>query len=171
MSTASITSHNPSAPLRVALLGYGNAGRIFHAPLISGVPGLQLACIGSSKPDAVHADWPHVPVLPTPEAVLADPDIDVVVIATSNESHHPLAKAALLASGQLGRIVQVESHFDRYRPLVPGRWRDQDLPGSGLWFDLGAHLVDQALQLLCPATTCSFMPTCATTCRAVRRCR
>ncbi len=191
-------SNDLGAPLRVALIGYGSAGRIFHAPLISGVPGLQLACIGSSKPDAVYADWPQVRVLPTPEAVFADPEIDVVVIATSNESHHPLAKAALLAgkhvvvdkpcavtlaqaddllataaaqnrvltvfqnrrfdadflalktvlaSGQLGRVVQVESHFDRYRPQVPGRWRDQDLPGSGLWFDLGAHLVDQALQL------------------------
>jgi predicted dehydrogenase len=47
----------------------------------------------------------------------------------------------------LGRVVHVASHFDRYRPEVPQRWREQDLPGSGLWLDLGAHLVDQALQL------------------------
>lgn len=192
-------STNP--PLQIALIGYGNAGRIFHAPLISGVPGLHLACICSSKPEAVHADWPTVRVVATPEAVFADPGIDLVVIATSNESHFPLAKAALLAgkhvvvdkpcavtlaetdellatakqqnrvltvfqnrrfdadflalkdvlaSGQLGRVVHVESHFDRYRPTVPTRWREENLPGSGLWFDLGAHLVDQVLQLFGP---------------------
>jgi predicted dehydrogenase len=196
-STQSLGDH--AAPIQVALIGYGNAGRIFHAPLVSGVPGLELACICSSKPDAVHADWPLVRVLPTPEAVFADASIDVVAIATSNTSHHPLAKAALLAgkhvvvdkpfavslfeaedllatakaqnrvitvfqnrrfdadflalqqvlaSGQLGRLVHLESHFDRYRPDVPSRWREEDLPGSGLWFDLGAHLLDQALQLL-----------------------
>lgn len=201
MNESTIATNSASAvaaPLQVALIGYGNAGRIFHAPLISGVPGLQLACICSSKPEAVHADWPLVRVVATPEAVFADPGIDVVVVATSNTSHHAMAKAALqagkhvvvdkpccvtlaetddllataqaenrmltvfqnrrfdsdflalqqvLASGQLGRVVQIESHFDRYRPTVPARWREQSLPGSGLWFDLGPHLVDQALAL------------------------
>ncbi len=200
-SATQSTKPSPQSPLQIALIGYGNAGRIFHAPLISGVPGLHLACICSSKPEAVHADWPAVRVVPTPEAVFADASIDLVVIATSNESHFPLAKAALLAgkhvvvdkpcavtlaetdellataqqqkrvltvfqnrrfdadflalkqvlaSGQLGRVVQVESHFDRYRPTVPSRWREENLPGSGLWFDLGAHLVDQMVQLFGP---------------------
>jgi predicted dehydrogenase len=146
----------------------------------------------------VHADWPGAALVPTPEAAFADPRIDLVVIATSNASHHPLARAALLAgkhvvvdkpctvtlaetedllalaaqqnrlltvyqnrrydgdflllqqvlaSGQLGRITHFESHFDRFRSVIPGRWREQDIPGSDLWMDLGAHLVDQALQL------------------------
>ena len=190
--------NSPLLPLRVALVGYGNAGRIFHAPLISGMPGLALSHVVSSKPQAVLADWPLVKVLAQPEHAFADPEVDMVVIATGNESHFPLAHAALLAgkhvvidkpctvtleqtqtllalakaqgrvltvfqnrrwdadflglqeviqSGELGRIVYFESHFDRYRPVVPSRWREQDLPGSGLWFDLGAHLVDQALVL------------------------
>ena len=58
-----------------------------------------------------------------------------------------LALQQVIQSGQLGRVVQVDSHFDRYRPAVPVRWREQDLPGSGLWFDLGPHLLDQALVL------------------------
>lgn len=58
-----------------------------------------------------------------------------------------LALQQVMASDQLGRVVQVDSHFDRYRPTVPERWREQDRPGSGLWFDLGPHLVDQALVL------------------------
>ncbi|MBB1073710.1 oxidoreductase [Rhodoferax sp. 4810] len=188
-----------SSPVQVALIGYGSAAKIFHAPLIAGVPGLHLACICSTRPDTVHADWPEVRVAATPSEVFADASIDLMVIATPNDSHYPLALAALqagkhvlvdkpctvtladaehlldvaaqqgrvltvfqnrrldsdflalqqvLASGELGRVVQVDSHFDRYRPVVPSRWREEDLPGSGLWFDLGSHLVDQAL-LLC----------------------
>ncbi len=54
----------------------------------------------------------------------------------------------VIASGKLGRIVHFESHFDRYRPQVRARWREQAGAGSGLWYDLGAHLVDQVLQIL-----------------------
>lgn len=53
----------------------------------------------------------------------------------------------LLATGQLGRPVYFESHFDRFRPQVRERWREQAVPGAGLWVDLGAHLLDQAVQL------------------------
>ena len=188
----------PHTPLQVALIGYGGAGRIFHAPLIAGVPGLQLACIVTRQTDAVQRDWPAVPCVASASAALADPAIDLVVIATPNASHFELAQAALQAGkhvvvdkpctvtltetetlldlarqqgkvltvfqnrrfdsdflalqqviqkGQLGRVVQLDSHFDRYRPTVPERWREQNLPGSGLWFDLGPHLLDQALVL------------------------
>ena len=40
-----------------------------------------------------------------------------------------------------------ESHIDRFRPDVRVRWREQNVPGSGLWFDLGPHMIDQTLQL------------------------
>jgi predicted dehydrogenase len=53
----------------------------------------------------------------------------------------------VIATGELGRIVHFESHFDRYRPDVRPRWREQAIPGSGLWYDLGSHLLDQAVQL------------------------
>ena len=58
-----------------------------------------------------------------------------------------LALKAVLADGRLGRITHLESHFDRYRPEVRQRWREGGGPGSGLWYDLGPHLLDQALQL------------------------
>lgn len=53
----------------------------------------------------------------------------------------------LLESGLLGDIVDYESHFDRYRtdPRPKGAWREQPLPGSGIFYDLGSHLIDQAL--------------------------
>ena len=53
----------------------------------------------------------------------------------------------MLAGGELGRPVYFESHFDRFRPQVRERWREQPVPGAGLWVDLGSHLVDQAVQL------------------------
>ncbi|AKJ30291.1 oxidoreductase [Caldimonas brevitalea] len=184
--------------LRVGLLGYGYASKTFHAPLIAGVPGLQLAAVSSRDAAKVHADWPGLTVEPTPEALIARPDLDLIVVPTPNPTHHPLAKAALLAgkhvvvdkpftvtlaeareldalarhrrrvlsvfhnrrwdgdflglralldAGSLGRVVHFESHFDRFRPQVRARWREQSGPGAGLWYDLGPHLVDQALQL------------------------
>ena len=48
---------------------------------------------------------------------------------------------------RLGELRYFESRFDKYRPRVLGRWREQDRPGAGLVFDLGSHLIDQALLL------------------------
>jgi predicted dehydrogenase len=186
--------------LRVGLLGYGYAGKTLHAPLIRATAGLELAAVGSSDAAKVRADLPEVPVA-APEVVLARPDLDLVVIATPNHTHHDLARRALAAgkhvvvdkpftvtvaeaedlmrqseaagrllsvfhntrwnadvltvqhlinSGRLGDVVHFESHYDRYRPVVRPRWREQAGPGSGIWYDLGAHLVDQALRLFGP---------------------
>ena len=62
----------------------------------------------------------------------------------------------VLDSGVLGRLTHFESHFDRYRPLVRQRWRESGAPGSGLWYDLGAHLLDQTLQLFGAPQTLSL---------------
>jgi predicted dehydrogenase len=56
----------------------------------------------------------------------------------------------VVASGALGEVAHFESHYDRYRPEPRQRWRELPGPGSGIWFDLGPHLVDQALQLFGP---------------------
>ena len=186
-------------PIRVALIGYGYASKTFHAPLVAGVPGLtlQVVCTGRD-PAPVWADWPEVAVVGTVDEVLARSDVDLVVVPTPNDTHHAIARAALLHgkhvvvdkpftvtldegreleelarergrllsvfhnrrwdadfltlqqvmhSGQLGRIVHFESHFDRYRPEVRARWREQAGAGTGLWYDLGPHLLDQALML------------------------
>ena len=53
----------------------------------------------------------------------------------------------LLAGGELGRLALFESHFDRHRPAVKPGWRETGDRGSGLWFDLGSHLLDQVLCL------------------------
>jgi predicted dehydrogenase len=58
-----------------------------------------------------------------------------------------LTLRTLLDGHALGRVVQFESRFERYRPAVRDRWRERPGPGSGTWWDLGAHLVDQVMQL------------------------
>jgi predicted dehydrogenase len=69
-----------------------------------------------------------------------------------------LTLRALIASANLGAWVSFESSFNRYRPEVKSRWREQAGVGTGLWYDLGPHLLDQALQLFgCPlALTADF---------------
>jgi len=57
---------------------------------------------------------------------------------------------SLIAENHLGRITHYESHFDRFRPEIPPRWREQAAHGGGLLFDLGPHLIDQALALFGP---------------------
>ncbi|WP_253384412.1 oxidoreductase [unidentified bacterial endosymbiont] len=187
-----------SDSIRVGLIGYGYASKTFHAPLIAGTAGMTLAAVSSSDADKVHGDWPTVPVVSEPKHLFNDPNIDLIVIPTPNDTHFPLAKAALeagkhvvvdkpftvtlsqareldalakslgrllsvfhnrrwdsdfltikalLAQGTLGEIAFFESHFDRFRPQVRNRWREQAGPGSGIWYDLAPHLLDQAVNL------------------------
>ncbi|HMA50184.1 MAG TPA: oxidoreductase [Magnetospirillaceae bacterium] len=93
--------------LNVALVGYGYVGKTFHAPLIAATPGLTLHTIVSSRPDKVRADYPSVKVHPDLAAALADPAIELVVIATPNELHAPQAHRALEA----GKHIVVDKPF------------------------------------------------------------
>ena len=58
-----------------------------------------------------------------------------------------LTLRSLLRDGRLGKLCYLESRMDRFRPLVRDRWRERSGAGSGLWYDLGPHLLDQAVQL------------------------
>lgn len=187
-----------SETIRVGLIGYGYASKTFHAPLIDGTSGMTLAAISSSDEAKVRADWPAVSVVADPQQLFSDPSLDLIVIPTPNDTHYPLAKAALeagkhvvvdkpftvtlsqarelealarrcgrllsvfhnrrwdsdfltvkslISDGTLGEVSYFESHFDRYRPEVRNRWREQGGPGSGIWYDLGPHLLDQAITL------------------------
>jgi len=93
--------------IRVGLVGYGYAGKTFHAPLIQSITGLELTVVGSSKRDAVLADYPGVAVCSNMQDVATHPDVDLLVIAGPNESHYPLASAALHA----GKHVVVDKPF------------------------------------------------------------
>ncbi|MDQ1154061.1 oxidoreductase [Brevundimonas sp. SORGH_AS_0993] len=92
-----MTRSSSSAPLGVALIGYGLAGQTFHAPLIAATPGLALRVVVSSRPEAVLADLPQVEVLADLDAALARADIDLIVVATPDALHAEQSIAALKA--------------------------------------------------------------------------
>jgi scyllo-inositol 2-dehydrogenase (NADP+) len=53
----------------------------------------------------------------------------------------------LMEKKKLGDISTYEAHFDRYRPMVKDRWKENKIEGGGVLYDLGSHLIDQALCL------------------------
>jgi predicted dehydrogenase len=91
----------------VGLIGYGFAGKTFHAPLIRAVEGLSLLAIASSNADKVRKDFPGMSIFSSPVEMIAEDRIELVVIATPNDSHAPLARAALAA----GKHVVIDKPF------------------------------------------------------------
>jgi len=200
-----------SGTSRVGIIGYGLAGRVFHAPLVAATPGLELAVIVTGDPERAaraRSDHPDAEVVPDIEALFGRrPPVDLVVVAAPNQAHVPLARRSiaegipvvvdkplatsardgrrlvaeadragglltvfqnrrwdgdfltvrrLLAEGRLGRVHRFESRFERWRPaLREGSWREDPDPAlaGGLLFDLGSHLIDQALVLFGPAVS------------------
>ncbi len=196
------------APLRVALVGYGPAGSFFHAPLVAATPGLELDTVVTRSPERraqVRAEHPGAAFADSADELWARAgDLDLVVLASPNRTHVPLATAALeaglpvvvdkplaataeqaralaaladarglllsvfhnrrwdsdfltlralLDQGGVGEPYRFESRFERWRPQLKGGWRESGDPADvgGLLYDLGSHLVDQALTLFGPA--------------------
>ncbi|MFE2724376.1 Gfo/Idh/MocA family oxidoreductase [Kitasatospora sp. NPDC059327] len=210
MSPSARPPRQHDEPFRVGLIGYGLAGSAFHAPLIAGTPGLRLDAVVTANPDRraqLQREHPGARAVDTPEQLLADPDaLDLIVIASPNRTHVPLARAALNAGlatvvdkplaataadaqelctlarsrgvllsvfqnrrwdgdfltaarlvreGALGRVHRFESRFERFRPKPKAGWRELADPAEvgGTLYDLGSHLVDQALALFGPVET------------------
>ncbi|MEU4996643.1 Gfo/Idh/MocA family oxidoreductase [Streptomyces sp. NPDC021622] len=197
------------SPLRVALIGYGLAGSVFHAPLIAATEGLALDTVVTSNPERqaqARAEFGDELRFAATADELWDraDELDLVVIASPNKTHVALAHAALkaglpvvvdkpiagtaaearelaaladdrglllsvfqnrrwdndfrtlqklVADGELGDVWRFESRFERWRPQPKGGWRESGDPEEigGLLYDLGSHVVDQALVLFGPA--------------------
>ena len=194
-----------SGPLRVAVVGYGLGGSVFHAPLVEATDDMTLEVVVTSdreRAEAARRRYPRARVVGRAAELFEDPDrVDLVVITVPNAHHFELAEAALEAgmatvidkpvtptsaearrlarlaeekglsaipyhnrrwdgdyltleglvrSGRLGEVWRFESRFERWRPGPPPvrTWKhDASQPGGGILFDLGSHLVDQALHL------------------------
>lgn len=93
--------------INVGLVGYGFASKTFHAPLIQATESLNLVAVSSSDSGKVQADLPNVDVESKAQALFERNDIDLIVIPTPNDTHFPLAKAALNA----GKHVVVDKPF------------------------------------------------------------
>jgi scyllo-inositol 2-dehydrogenase (NADP+) len=94
-------------PIRVGLIGFGFSGRIFQANAIEAVAGLELAAIVQRSGAEAAAAFPHVKIVPTVEALLGDASIRLVVVATPNATHLPIARQCLLAD----RDVVIDKPF------------------------------------------------------------
>ncbi|MER5292161.1 Gfo/Idh/MocA family oxidoreductase [Streptomyces pharetrae] len=204
-----MTTGTSGTPLRVGLIGYGLAGSVFHAPLIATTEGLALDTVVTANPERqeqARTEHPGVRIAATPDELFDRAgELDLIVIASPNKTHVPLATAALkaglpvvvdkpvagtaaeargladlaadrglllsvfqnrrwdndfltlrklLAEGELGDVWRFESRFERWRPQPKGGWRESGDPAEigGLLYDLGSHVVDQALALFGPAT-------------------
>src|SRR5215469_4235433 len=84
--------------IRVGLVGFGMAGRVFHGPLISSVEGLELAAVVERTSNKAAERYPGITTYRTLEELLTDASIKLVVIATPNGSHFPIAMQALEAA-------------------------------------------------------------------------
>ncbi|MFJ8540771.1 Gfo/Idh/MocA family oxidoreductase [Streptomyces sp. NPDC093586] len=203
-----MTGTPPGTPLRVGLVGYGLAGSVFHAPLIAATEGLALDTVVTSDPDRqrqARDEFPDVRTVATPDELFdRAAELDLIVVASPNKTHVPLATRALQAGlpvvvdkpvagtaaearelaaladkrglllsvfqnrrwdndfltlrklldeGALGDVWRFESRFERWRPQPKGGWRESGDPAEigGLLYDLGSHVVDQALVLFGPA--------------------
>jgi scyllo-inositol 2-dehydrogenase (NADP+) len=202
---SSSNSSSTSSPLRVAIIGYGLAGSVFHAPLVATTPGMQVSAIVTSRPERqqqVRIHYPTAAILNNAEEIWEQANrYDLVVVAAANRAHVPLGLAALqaglpvvidkplaasvvdaerliamskqtgklltvfqnrrwdndfltvrklLAADLLGSITRYESRFERYRAQVNTQaWRESADPQEvgGLLYDIGSHLIDQALVL------------------------
>jgi scyllo-inositol 2-dehydrogenase (NADP+) len=199
--------------VHVGLIGYGIGGQVFHAPILTAVEGLVLKKIRAARTEQIklaNERYPEAETVADADDIIGDPAIDLIVIASPNTVHLPMAKQALQAgkhvvvdkpftitsaegdelialaakkqkvlsvfqsrrfdsdfrtiqqvikTGLLGNLVEMESRYDRFRNfLKPNAWREEDIPGSGLLYDLGSHLIDQALTLFgLPGSVTAFI--------------
>lgn len=201
------TYHHPQATggiglapqLRVGLIGYGFAGRTFHAPVITSVPDLHLAAVVERSATRSRERYPWVKVVDNVQHLYDDAEIDLIVVTTPSTNHVDFVRDALMAGKHvvvekpftattaeadelialakerqrvlsvfhnrrwdgdfltiqqilrqelLGRVVEVECHWDGFAPEArSGNWRDTAGSGTGVWYDLGVHFLDQVVCL------------------------
>ncbi|GAA4442153.1 Gfo/Idh/MocA family protein [Phytohabitans houttuyneae] len=195
--------------IRAAIIGYGLAGRVFHAPLISADPAYELAGIVTANPDRSSAAatlYPQARIFSTVDDLLAADDIDLVVVGAPTPDHaavatrtvecglatvvdKPLAVRSLeaaelielaslrgvpltvfqnrrwdgdfltvrklLSQGALGDVWRFESRFEWNSTRPRPQWKQETpgVDGGGVAYDLGAHLIDQAVQLFGPVAS------------------
>ncbi|HEV7593849.1 MAG TPA: oxidoreductase [Gemmatimonadaceae bacterium] len=94
-------------PIRVGLIGFGFVSKTFHVPLLQATDGYKITAVSSSRPADVSAMLSNVEVVSEPKELAMHPDVDLVVIASPNETHAPLAELAMRA----GHNVVVDKPF------------------------------------------------------------
>lgn len=186
-------------PIKTALCSFGMSGWVFHAPFISVHPGFEFYAVLERTRNLAREKYPAVKTFRTLEDMLADEQVELVIVNTPSITHFDIAKQVIMAGkhlvvekpftptvaeaatliemadkkkvklsvyhnrrydsdyrtvkkvldeGLLGNIIDAEIHYDRYTPeLSVKAHKETPTPGVGSLYDLGSHLIDQALQL------------------------
>lgn len=185
--------------IKTGILSFGMSGKLFHAPFLKEHPGFDLKAVVERSKKQAQLSYPDIVSYDTVDQLLADEEIELVVINTPNLTHFDFAIRALrankhvlmekpfcvtvaeaqelfvearerdlhilpyqnrrydsdflsvkraLESGKLGTLVEAHLRFDRYRYNIgPKVEKETPVPGSGLLYDLGPHLIDAAMAL------------------------
>ncbi|MDB5120898.1 MAG: oxidoreductase [Sphingobacteriales bacterium] len=192
--------------INTGLLAFGMSGQVFHAPFIHAHPAFKLCAITERSKKQAHQYYPEIKSCDSVDEVINDPNIELIIVNTPNNTHCEYAVKALkagkhvlvekpctsslketqelfqiaqennrevfvyqnrrwdsdfqsvkdiLVSGVLGKIVEVNIRFERYKTAIgPKVFKETPLPGSGLLFDLGPHLIDQVISVFGRPTNC-----------------
>jgi scyllo-inositol 2-dehydrogenase (NADP+) len=122
--------------IRVGLVGFGMAGRVFHAPLISSVEGLELAAVVERTTDDAAQRYPGIKTCRSLDELLADSSIKLVVVATPNATHFDVAlrvlesarsvvvdKPTAITSGEVAQLLQLAGAVGlQFIPFHNRRW-------------------------------------------------
>lgn len=185
--------------IKTGILSYGMSGQLFHSPFVDAHEGFEFTAVVERSQKRAHQKYPDIKSYDSVDALLADGQIELVIVNTPNNTHFEFVLKALqmgkhvlvekpftvtpaqaeqlfevarkndrhalpyqnrrfdsdflsvkkvLDSGKLGQLVEVHFRFDRYKYKI-GQKAAKETPvsGSGLLFDLGPHLLDQAISL------------------------
>jgi scyllo-inositol 2-dehydrogenase (NADP+) len=186
-------------PITTAILSYGMSGEVFHAPLLSALSQFRIHSIVQRNGDKARQHYPSVKLLRSVDEALLDPDIELIIVNTPNETHFEFTSRALdagkhvvvekpftvtskeaeqliekagklkkvltvfqnrrwdsvfltvrkvLDENLLGKVVEVEAHYDRFRNYVEqNTWKEVRTEGTGILYNLGSHVLDQMVVL------------------------
>jgi len=182
--------------IKTGLTSFGMSGQLFHAPFIKVHPHFELTTVFERSKNLAVERYPAVRTVRTLDELLADSELELIVVNTPDATHYEYAKRALLADKNvivekpftfttsqgrelialadsrglmlgvyqnrrwdgdfltvkeimdknlLGRIVEFESVFARYRNFIKqGTWKELE---SGMAYNLGSHIIDQCVAL------------------------
>ena len=186
-------------PINTALCSFGMSGWVFHAPFLSVDPHFKFYGVLERTKNLAQEKYPDVKTFRTFEEMLADENIELVIVNTPSVTHFELSMQVInagkhlivekpftatafqaeeliaaakknnvklsvyqnrrydsdyrtvkkiLDEGWLGKIIDAEIHYDRYTPELSYKiHKETPTPAVGCVYDLGSHLIDQALQL------------------------
>ncbi|SNR30971.1 Gfo/Idh/MocA family oxidoreductase [Lutibacter flavus] len=188
-----------NSPIKTALCSFGMSGVVFHAPFISVNPNFNLYGVLERTKNLAQEKYPTIKTFRTLETMLADENIELVVVNTPSVTHFDFAKQVInagkniiiekpitatakqaeeliklakeknvmlsvyqnrrydsdfltvkniLDQGILGEIIEAEMHYDRFEPGLSYKvHKETPTAATGTLYDLGSHLIDQALVL------------------------